>query len=138
MALSPAASATLAKWHAMLGSRDLTPLAGLVAPHAVFRSPMRHTPYEGGMMVVVILNAVFTVFEDFQYARVFEAGSNDVVLEFSARVGDKQLKGIDMIKFDDEGKIVDFEVMIRPASALMALGEVMGRKLAAASSNGGQ
>ena len=138
MALSPAASATLAKWHAMLGSRDLTPLTALVAPQAVLRSPMRHTPYEGGMMVVVILNAVFTVFEDFEYARVFEAGSNDVVLEFSARVGDKQLKGIDMIKFDDEGKIVDFEVMIRPASALMALGEVMGRKLAATSGNGAQ
>jgi hypothetical protein len=54
-----------------------------------------------------------------------------VILEFSARVGDKQLKGIDMIRFDEQGKIVDFEVMVRPLSGLQALGEEMGRRLGA-------
>jgi hypothetical protein len=54
-----------------------------------------------------------------------------VVLEFSAAVGDKSLKGIDMIRFDEEGKIVDFEVMIRPFNALQALGAEMGARLAA-------
>jgi len=53
------------------------------------------------------------------------------VLEFSARVGDRELKGIDMIRFDDEGKIVEFEVMIRPMSGLQALGDEMKRRLAA-------
>jgi hypothetical protein len=52
-----------------------------------------------------------------------------VVLEFSARVGDKQLKGIDMIRFDEQGRIVDFEVMIRPLNSLQALGEEMGKRL---------
>ena len=54
-----------------------------------------------------------------------------MVLEFSAKVGDKSLKGIDMIRFDETGKIVDFEVMIRPFNALQALGAEMGARLAA-------
>ncbi len=49
--------------------------------------------------------------------------------EFSARVGDKQLKGIDLIRFDAEGRIVDFEVTIRPLSGLRALGEAMGQRI---------
>ena len=52
------------------------------------------------------------------------------MLEFSARVGDRQLKGIDMIRFDEAGLITDFEVMVRPMSGLQALGEEMGRRLA--------
>jgi hypothetical protein len=51
------------------------------------------------------------------------------VLEFSARIGDKQLKGIDMIRFDEQGRIVDFEVMIRPFNSLQTLGDAMGRRL---------
>ena len=53
-----------------------------------------------------------------------------VVLEFSANVNGKALKGIDLIQFDAEGKIVDFEVMVRPMSGLQALGEEMGKRLA--------
>ena len=53
-----------------------------------------------------------------------------MVLEFSARVGDKQLKGIDLIRFNEQGQIIEFEVMIRPLSGLQALGEEMGRRLA--------
>ena len=53
-----------------------------------------------------------------------------MVLEFSAKVNGKELKGIDMIRFDDEGRIVEFEVMVRPMSGLQALGEEMGKRLA--------
>jgi 2,4-dienoyl-CoA reductase (NADPH2) len=53
------------------------------------------------------------------------------VLEFSARVGEKRLKGVDIIAFDTDGKIVDFEVMVRPANGLQALGEQVGVRLAA-------
>ena len=52
------------------------------------------------------------------------------MLEFSARVGDKQLKGIDLVRFDEDGKIVEFEVMVRPLSGLQALGAAMGARLA--------
>ncbi|MNC50555.1 hypothetical protein D3C75_998010 [compost metagenome] len=54
-----------------------------------------------------------------------------MILEFSARVGEKELKGIDMIRFNEQGKIVEFEVMVRPLSGLQALGEEMGRRLGA-------
>ncbi len=53
-----------------------------------------------------------------------------MVLEFSAKVNGKELKGVDLIQFDDEGRIIDFEVMVRPMSGLHALGEEMGKRLA--------
>ena len=80
----------------------------------------------------MILNTVFEVFEDFKYHReLATADGLNVILEFSAKVGTKELKGIDMIRFDEHGKIVEFEVMVRPLSGLQALGEEMGRRLGA-------
>lgn len=129
--LQQPAAATLQRWHRMIQSRDLSRLPELLQPHAVFRSPMAFKPYEGAMAVNLILNTVLTVFEDFAYHRqLASADGLNVVLEFSARVGDRQLKGIDMIRFDEAGLIVDFEVMVRPMSGLQALGEEMGRRLA--------
>ncbi|WP_369302207.1 nuclear transport factor 2 family protein [Pseudomonas sp. N2-5-1-1] len=131
LTLTPAAAATLQRWHAMLAGRDLQSLPELLAPDAVFRSPMAHTPYPGAPVVSMILNTVITVFEDFKYHReLATADGLSVVLEFSARVGDKQLKGIDLIRFNELGQIVEFEVMVRPLSGLQALGEEMGRRLA--------
>jgi len=129
--LQPAAAATLLRWHQMIAAGDLSRLPELLHPQAVFRSPMAFTPYESAAAVNLILNTVVRVFEDFGYHREL-AGTDgtDVVLEFSARVGDRQLKGIDMIRFDETGLITDFEVMIRPMSGLQALGEEMGRRLA--------
>jgi hypothetical protein len=93
---------------------------------------MAHTPYPGAPVVSMILNTVFEVFEDFTYHReLATADGLNVVLEFSATVNGKQLKGIDMIRFNEQGKIVDFEVMVRPMSGLQALGEEMGRRLGA-------
>jgi hypothetical protein len=99
----------------------------------VFRSPVAHQPYPGAAAVASILSNVIEVFEGFTYHRRFaSADGMNVVLEFSARVGARELKGVDLIRFDDSGRIVDFEVMVRPASALAALGEAMGKRLAAA------
>jgi hypothetical protein len=76
------------------------------------------------------LSTVIKVFEGFKYHREFATDDGkDVVLEFSAHVGGKQLKGADFIKFDDDGLIAEFEVMIRPVSGLMALGQAMGSAL---------
>lgn len=131
LTLNPAAAHSLQRWHAMLASRDLKSLPELLAPDAVFRSPMAHTPYPGAPMVSMILNTVINVFEDFRYDReLATADGQSVVLEFSARVGEKQLKGIDLIRFNEQGQIIEFEVMIRPLSGLQALGEEMGRRLA--------
>jgi uncharacterized protein with FMN-binding domain len=116
----------------MIRSGDLKDLPALLDPQAVFRSPMAHTPYPGAPVVSMILNTVCKVFEDFTYHReLASADGLNVILEFSARVGEKQLKGIDMIRFNEQGKIVEFEVMVRPLSGLQALGEEMGRRLGA-------
>jgi len=122
---------SLEKWHDMIQSNDLSNLNDLLADEVVFRSPVAHKPYEGKQVVFFILTNVIQVFENFTYHREFytEDGEN-VVLEFSANVGDKSLKGIDMIRFNEHGKIIDFEVMIRPMSGLAALAEQMGIRIA--------
>lgn len=129
--LKEAAAASLKRWHAMVAQRELAALPDLLAPDVVFRSPMAYTPYPGAQVTGLILGTVINVFDDFTYHReLASADGLSVVLEFSATVHGKQLKGIDMIRFDDEGKIVEFEVMVRPMSGLQALGDEMGRRLA--------
>ncbi|MBC8995454.1 nuclear transport factor 2 family protein [Pseudomonas sp. N40(2020)] len=130
--LQPSAAESLKCWHEMIRTGDLSALPTLLDANAVFRSPMAHTPYPGAQVVAMILNTVFKVFEDFEYHRELSTADGlNVILEFSAKVGSKELKGIDMIRFDEHGKIVEFEVMVRPLSGLQALGEEMGRRLGA-------
>ncbi len=129
--VAPAVAASLEKWHEMVAQANLAELPAILHPKAVFRSPMAHTPYPGAQAVHLILGTVIKVFEDFTYHRQFaDPDGHNVVLEFSAKVNGKEIKGIDMIRFDEEGRIVDFEVMVRPMSGLQALGEEMGKRLA--------
>ncbi len=129
--LTPAVARSLQAWHSMIETRDLAALAAIIHADATFRSPMAFKPYRSREAVVLILSTVITIFENFEYHRAFasEDGLN-MVLEFSADVGDKSLKGIDMIRFDADGLITDFEVMIRPLNGLQALGAEMGARLA--------
>ncbi|MEB0138994.1 MULTISPECIES: nuclear transport factor 2 family protein [unclassified Undibacterium] len=130
--LHPQVSVSLQRWHDMISQNDLSALAEIVHPDAVFRSPMAHQPYTSAAAVVLILSTVCQVFEDFHYEREFiDPDGCQVALEFSARVGQKQIKGIDLIRFDVAGKITDFEVMVRPLSGLQALGQAMSTRLAA-------
>ena len=136
--LPPVVALSLREWHRMIGSGDLAALPGLLHPDVVFRSPAAFKPYRGAPAVALILRTVFGVFSGFTYERQFATGDGfDVALEFRAQVGEKQLKGIDLVRFDADGRIVDFEVMIRPASGLAALAEEMGRRLAAAMAGSG-
>src|SRR5262245_65104825 len=130
MPLHPKAERTLQEWHRMVEALDLSEVASLCAPDAVFRSPVAHTPYEGAPLVAQFLQQAMQVFSDFAYHRTFYCDDHSVVLEFSARVGDKALKGIDMIRFAADGRMADFEVMVRPASGLQALGAEMARRMA--------
>ena len=122
----------LVRWHDMVTTRDMSILNELLAEDVVFRSPVAFNPYLGKQVVFFILSNVIQVFENFTYHREFftEDGLS-VVLEFSANVGEKKLKGIDMIRFNEQGQIVDFEVMIRPKSGLEALAVRMGQRMAA-------
>ena len=99
---------------------------------AVFRSPMAHKPYHSAQAVQLVLSTVVNVFENFAYHReLASADGLNVVLEFSATVNGKELKGIDLIRFDEEGRIAEIEVMVRPMSGLQALGEEMARRVGA-------
>ncbi|AOJ31184.1 nuclear transport factor 2 family protein [Burkholderia metallica] len=130
MQLSPAVAQSLDTWHAMVERKDFSALDSIVHPDAVFRSPMAFKPYGPAPALLMALRTVITILDDFVYDRQFATDDGrSVVLEFSAVVGDKALKGIDMIRFDDEGRIVEFEVMIRPFNALQALGAEMGARL---------
>lgn len=131
MSLMPAAAKSLRRWHEMVAALDLASLEAIVADNAVFRSPVANNPYPGQAVVCVVLRGAMNVFEDFAYHREFVTGDRDVCLEFSARVGDAKLKGVDLVKFDEEGKILEFEVMVRPATGMMALGEAMKRTVGA-------
>lgn len=126
----PAVARSLAAWYDMMARKDLGPLASIVHPQAVFRSPMAFTAYAPAPALILALSTVIEVFEDFSYHRRLASDDGlDIVLEFSARVGDKQLKGIDFIRFDEQGLITEFEVMVRPMSGLQALGAEMGARL---------
>ena len=120
------------RWHEMLATGDMSILNELLAEEVVFRSPVAYNPYPGKQVVFFILTNVIQIFENFTYHREFysEDGLN-VVLEFSAHVGEKKLKGIDMIQFNEQGQIIDFEVMLRPKSGLEALAAQMGQRMAA-------
>ncbi len=118
------------KWHDMIATRDMSILSELLADDVVFRSPVAFKPYEGKQVVFFILNNVIQVFENFTYHReFFTEDEQSVVLEFSAVVSEKQLKGIDMIRFNEQGQIAEFEVMIRSLSGLQALAAQMGERI---------
>jgi len=132
MATDPVLAEFLTKWHHCVATRDMSTLREILHPDAVFKSPVAHKPYPGADAVELILGTVVQVFEDFEYHRTFVTeDSRSVVLEFSATESERQLKGIDMIRIDDEGRILDFEVMVRPRSGLQALADQMATRLAA-------
>lgn len=122
---------SIQRWHHMLETRDLSLLNELLSEKVVFKSPVAFKPYPGKQVVTFILSNVIEIFENFRYHReLYTADGLSVVLEFSANVGEKTLKGIDMIQFNEQGQIVDFEVMIRPKSGLEALALQMGQRMA--------
>jgi hypothetical protein len=115
-------------WHSVVFDKRLDILGDLLAEDVVFRSPFLWKPYHGRYPAFVILKTVSEVFRNFTYHRELVMG-NTWALEFSASVGELSVKGIDLIELNDEGLIKEFEVFIRPANGLLALGEEMKRRL---------
>ena len=114
-----------------LQTGEIDAVEQVLAPDVVFRSPMVYRPYEGREATMTVLRAVAQVFEDFRYTAEME-GEDVHGLLFEARVGDRELQGIDLVRFDVDGLVSELTVMIRPGSGLMALGEAMRAKLEAA------
>jgi SnoaL-like protein len=109
-------------------TKDFSAMDELFAEDVVFRSPVVFKPYEGREAIAMLLGAVSQVFEDFRYTDHTETGDT-ATLAFSAKVGDRELDGIDLLRFDEEGRVNSMAVYIRPMSGVNALAEAMQKKL---------
>src|SRR4028118_1341725 len=119
------------RFRAAAEAKDFSQIDELFTEDAVFRSPVVYKPYEGREMIKVLLGAVVQVLEDFRYIDQVE-GEDRAVLIFEARTGDRDLQGIDLLRFADDGRVNELTVMIRPLSGLNAVAEEMQRRLQAA------
>ncbi len=106
---------------------DAEAVPEVLAEDVVFRSPVVFKPYEGREVVGLILTeGAMKVFSDFSYTDRFES-SDEAALIFEAKVGDREVQGLDLLRFDSDGKVRELTVMVRPMSAMHALAEEMGK-----------
>lgn len=119
-------------WHALIRSGSPKGLDSLLAEEVVFFSPVVHTPQRGKAVTTQYLSAAFHVFlnESFKYVREV-TGPHDAVLEFQVDIDGITVNGVDMLKWNDEGKIVEFKVLIRPLKAVNLIQQKMAALLQA-------
>jgi hypothetical protein len=119
-------------WHGLVEKRDAQGLDALLADEAVFHSPVVHTPQVGKAITKKYLAAAFQVFfnDSFRYVRELQ-GERDAVLEFEVKLDGITVNGVDMIKWDDAGKITEFKVMLRPLKAVNLIHQKMAQILQA-------
>ena len=122
----------LAAWHQLVQDRNPKGLDSLLSDQVVFHSPIVHTPQVGKAITTQYLNAALQVFfnESFRYVREV-VGPYDAILEFQVEIDHIIVNGVDMITWNDEGKIVDFKVMLRPLQAINLIHKKMGMMLQA-------
>ncbi len=123
--------AGLAHWHrVMQAGNQPSDLAELIAEDAVFHSPVVHTPQVGRAKVILYLAAAGQVLgsANFRYVRELVDG-HEVLLEFIDELDGIKINGIDLMRFNAEGKIVDFKVMVRPLKAVNKVWELMVAQL---------
>ncbi len=122
--------ATLATWHHLVASRNVHGLDDLLADAVVFHSPVVHTPQVGKEIAIRFLAAAFQVFFNETFRYVAEVtGPREAVLEFEVEIDGIVVNGVDMLKWEDDGRIVDFKVMIRPLKAVNLIHEKMAAML---------
>jgi len=123
---------TLARWHNVVETRNTEELNTLLADNVVFHSPVVHTPQTGKAITSLYLQAAFHVFFNptFRYVRELRS-SHDAVLEFQVEIDGIAVNGVDMIKWDDAGKIIEFKVMVRPLKAINLIHQKMAAMLQA-------
>ena len=122
---------TVNVWHKMIESRDIAGLDLLLADDVVFFSPVVHAPQTGKTVTKLYLTAAYSVFlnETFRYVREV-VGEHDAVLEFVVEIGGISVNGVDMLKWNGDGRITEFKVMIRPLKAVNLIHERMAAMLA--------
>jgi hypothetical protein len=112
-------------------AKDLELMRGALAEDVVLHSPILFRGFEGREVVLVVLSHVIEVFEDFSYLDEL-AEADRIVLRFGARVGDREIEGIDYLELDADGRVAELTVFLRPLSAVTAFNERMSERLAAA------
>jgi len=112
-------------------AKDFAAGADLFSEDVTFKSPVVFKPYEGREALSVVLGAVVQVFEDFRYVEQVEDGDT-AVLMFEARVGEREVQGVDILRFSADSLIQELIVMVRPMSGMHALAEEMRKMLEAA------
>ncbi len=120
----------LAAWHQLVHDRNPKALDALLSDQVIFHSPVVHTPQMGKAITTQYLKAALKVFfnETFRYVRKVE-GVHDAVLEFQVEIDGIVVNGVDMITWNEEGKIIDFKVMLRPLKAINLIHQKMGLML---------
>ncbi|MGI8939002.1 MAG: nuclear transport factor 2 family protein [Iamia sp.] len=139
--------ATLARWHEVVRG-DHAGLPDLLADDVVFLSPVVFTPQRGKEITTMYLTAAFGSLAGsnggsgqgsdgprFRYVREL-VGTHDAILEFETDIDGTHVNGVDMIRVDDGGRIVEFKVMVRPLQAMNKLHEVMRAQLEAMADGG--
>jgi hypothetical protein len=124
---------TLHAWHELVRTRNAQGLTSLLADDVVFHSPVVHTPQVGKAVTLQYLSAAFNVFfnASFRYVREI-SGLEDAALEFQVEIEGIVVNGIDLIKWNEQGRIVEFKVMIRPLKAVNLIHQKMAAMLQAA------
>jgi hypothetical protein len=128
---------TIAAWHELVRTRDTRGIPALLADEVVFHSPVVHTPQVGRTVTQQYLTAAFHVFfnETFQYVREVVSGP-DAVLEFKVELDGIVVNGVDMIRVNEAGRIVEFKVMLRPLKAVNLIHQKMAAMLEAGAARG--
>lgn len=118
------------RWHRLLRTQDPSGLTELLAEDAVFHSPVVHTPQRGRKLAAAYLAAAFEVFVNptFRYVREI-VGATDAMLEFEVEIDGVQVNGVDLVRWNEAGRIVDFKVLIRPLKAIQLVHHKMQEML---------
>lgn len=119
-------------WHAHIKDKSESGLSDQIADDAVFHSPVVHTPQTGKPIVMAYLTAADVVLgnDSFRYVReIVDENVNMAMLEFELELDGIHVNGVDIISWNDEGKIQDFKVMVRPLKAINKVWEEMGKML---------
>lgn len=125
---------TADRFRTAVDDRDLGALEELFTEDVRLFSPVKFVPFEGRPMVLALFGVLLRTFEDFRYVGRFDGSSEtsadgsespSAVLLFRATVNGREIHGIDLLHFAEDGRIKEFTVMVRPQSAVHALGEAV-------------
>ena len=123
--------AALKEWHRIAAEKDVKGLDAALADDVVFQSPVVHTPQRGKAITKAYLTAALHVLNNKQFHYTGEwTGPNSAVLNFATTLDGIEIDGVDIITWNDEGKITNFKVMVRPLKAVNMLHQMMGAMLA--------